>query len=180
MRRLRILFSIATLTMTFAAIPQASGGGGASPGSGGLRLAGSQPTLRALGERYLMALAARTDDARAIQALAVTRQEWSLFVWPKLPASRPQANFPPDFVWQQMYLRSMSELEHILRAHAGTRYELVDLRFTGETTDFGTFKIHSGSLLRVKAPNGEEQELRLFGSVLEMKGRFKIFSFVRR
>ena len=41
-----------------------------------------------------------------------------------------------------------------------------------------SYKVHKEAHLVVKDEKGEQQEVRLFGSVLEMGGQFKLFSFV--
>ncbi len=59
----------------------------------------------------------------------------------------------------------------------GKRYELLDVRFAGET-NYQTYRVHREATLRVRDSNGEEQDLRVCGSLLEQKGAWKVFSYV--
>ncbi len=56
--------------------------------------------------------------------------------------------------------------------------ELVGIRFLGETTPYGSYLVHRESELTVKDLDGTQRDIRLFGSVLEKGGRFKVFSYV--
>jgi len=98
-------------------------------------------------------------------------------VWPDLPASR-LPNVSCDFAWDQATLNSLSGLVEMLRDHEGRKYELVSLRFAKGTEAYPSYKVHKETWLRVRDETGAESELRLFGSMLEMDGNFKLFSFV--
>ena len=66
----------------------------------------------------------------------------------------------------------------MLTRHRGKRYDLVSLRFAKGTDSYQNYKVHNETHLVVKDKNGAQQEVRLFGSMLEVDGRFKLFSFV--
>jgi hypothetical protein len=52
------------------------------------------------------------------------------------------------------------------------------MQFAKGTDAYKTYKVHKEAHLIVKGEKGVQQEVRLFGSVLEMSGQFKLFSFV--
>jgi hypothetical protein len=128
-----------------------------------------------LASRFLAYLARK--DSESIKSLRITKQEFCDYVWPDLPSSR-LPNVTCDFVWDQAVLNSTSGLTEMLRDHEGKRYELISLKFAKGTEVYPSYKVHKETLLRVRDEKGEEQELRLFGSILEMDGKFKLFSFV--
>lgn len=130
----------------------------------------------ALADRVLGALAAR--DIAALQALPLSEREFREAVWPELPSSRPEMNVPVDYAWQTLAQNSLRHLHETMRAHGGRRYRLVDVRFDGDTTRYGAFTVRRRSRVIVRDEHGEERQLRLFGSVLERDGRFKLFSYV--
>ncbi len=141
------------------------------------QLPGSEFSPQAAATRFLDALARA--DVDAIRAAAVSKREFARYVWPSLPASRPGTNLSLDYVWNSLHTRSESGLRHTLASFQGRRLRLLSLRFAGETSDYGSAKVHRDTRLKVRDETGREMELDLFGSMLEVGGEYKIFSFVR-
>jgi hypothetical protein len=117
------------------------------------------------------------DDLDQVRRLAVTEEEFATYIWPELPAAAPDRNLTVQFVWNNMNVRSQSNLRHLMDALGGQRLELEELRFTGKTTEYATYRIHRNSELVVRDRTGKISIGRLFGSVLELDGQFKILSF---
>lgn len=145
------------------------------PKAGARSLANAQASAEALSRNFLKALANR--DRAAIEGLRLTRDEFCQAVFPELPASK-LPNVTCDFVWQQATLKSLSGLSEMYAIHQGRRYEFVALRFAKGTDAYPTYRVHKESHLLVKDENGRQQEIRLFGSMLEIDGGYKLFSFV--
>lgn len=141
------------------------------------KLTGSQFSPEGAASEFLDALA--REDLESIRAMALSKREFAQYVWPGLPASRPGTNLTLDFVWSSLNTRSDSGLRRTLASYRGRRLRLLGLRFTGETTDYGKAKVHRETRLRIRDDEGRERELELFGSMLEVDGEYKIFSFVR-
>jgi len=140
------------------------------------KLAGSRLSIEQLAADFLEEL--QKGDDQKIRQLALSKDEFVEFVWPELPASDPSTNLNSDFIWNQTHMRSLADLSGTLLRNKGKKYQLVGFRFADETEDYRSYKVHRDARLRVVDENGEERELNLFGSVLEMDGEFKIFSFV--
>lgn len=136
----------------------------------------SADSLEGLTRAVLEALSRRDDSA--LRALALDEDEFRRHVWPELPASRPERNTPFGYVWTDLRTKSDAGLRGILAAHGGRRYQLERVRFTGETTQYDTFVVHRDSMLDVLDETGRRNTLRLFGSVIEKGGGFKVFSYV--
>ena len=117
-------------------------------------------------------------DAAGLARIALTERDFRESVYPRLPASRPERNTSADFLWEMLHQRSRNSLAMTLARHRGRRYELVAVDFHGETTDYGAFRVHRETVLTVRDPDGERAALRIFGSMLEREGRYRIFSFV--
>ncbi len=147
-------------------LPRAAGSG---------QLVAAQPSPEALARRFLDALAKR--DLDGIRELRITGTEFCQYVWPELPSSRVP-NIKCDWVWDQATLKSEGGLYKLLPRHAGKRYELVSVRFLKGIDRHQSYKVLKEAQLVVKDERGVEQELRLFGSMLERNGQFKLFSFV--
>ena len=130
----------------------------------------------AVAEAVLDALAA--DDGPALLALALTEMEFRTFVWPELPSSRPERGLPFEYAWGDLHQKSTNELRRLVAGAGGRRYELLDMTFDGESTPYETFTVHRESRLKVRDPEGIERDVRLFGSVLQRGGEYKLFSYV--
>lgn len=117
-------------------------------------------------------------DAGALGRLALSKDEFSAHVWPELPVSRPERNMPIDYVWGDLEAKSRGHLAANLRCPLPVSPRLVRVLFDGETTQHESFTILRDSRMIIADGNGEETTVRLFGSVLEKNGRYKVFSFV--
>lgn len=174
----RTLFFLITAAVLVAGCSSARDGAAVAPApdmKDAARFDGLQPSLDALGSRFLEALA--SSDRDALRSIAISKEEFERNVWPKLPASRPGSNLTPDWVWSQYALKNNASFESLMQRYGGQQYEYAGLEFRGETRDYGDFLLHMESVLRV-VDGGEEKKVRLFGSVIEQAGQFKIYGFV--
>jgi hypothetical protein len=118
-------------------------------------------------------------DVDALQALAVTEHEFRKMVWPKLPAAKPGRNLPWDYVWNDLHGKSTMQLQaRVNEWQRGADGSVLKVEFAGETTDYETFRVRRKSVVLVRTADGVESRHRLFGSMIEEAGRYKIFSYV--
>jgi hypothetical protein len=150
--------------------------GAVASGCGGPDLRNTRESPEALARAVLEAVA--HEDRDALRRLALDEEEFREQVWPDLPASRPERNLPFGYVWTDLRSKSEGSLAGTLGAHRGREYELISMTFTGETTRYNTFLVHREAELAVRDRGGEVRAVRLFGSVIEKNGRFKVFSYV--
>jgi hypothetical protein len=125
----------------------------------------------ALARAALDALAA-ADESR-LARLALSEDE---MVWPALPASREQVGMPWNYFWREHAQRNTGYLKTVLAKHGGKGYDLAAVSFDGQTT-YGDVTIYRESALDLRTVSGP-QRLRLFGSMAERGGRWKLYSFV--
>ena len=137
-------------------------------------LINGQPSPEAVAKRFLEYL--RNDDVKAIQSLRLTKREFCEYVWPELPASRIP-NVACDWAWGQATLKSDGGLSELISAYAGKGYELVEVRFAGGTEEHDTYRIHRDTRLILKDRNGAAREFKILGSMLELDGKYKLFSY---
>ena len=95
----------------------------------------------------------------------------------ELPAARPERNLPFSYVWGDLHQKSDQALAGVLSREGGRRFELVGIRFAGES-DYRTYRVHREATLRVRDASGMELDLRVCGSMLEKGGAWKVFSYV--
>jgi len=142
--------------------------------SGPRPLINGQPSPEAVATRFLEYLFDK--DTKAIQSLRLTKREFCEYVWPELPASRIP-NVTCDWAWDQATLKSDGGLSELMSPHGGRRYELVHVRFAGGTEEHYTYRIHKDTRLTLKDKNGAQKEVKILGSMLELDGKYKLFSF---
>lgn len=73
--------------------------------------------------------------------------------------------------------KSRAGLTQTLAAHGGRQYTLEEVRFGGKT-DYRTYTVHRETTLVVRDTTGTEHELRVYGSMIEKDGAWKVFSYV--
>lgn len=155
----------------------------ALPGPGGAplpaavsELAGAFPSVYALGEAILEGI--REGDADRLERYRIDEAEWAHIVWPRLPSSRPGRNVSWSFVWRDLSQKSRAALLRTIDAQRGRPLRLLRVEFAGETSEYGTYRVHRDARCVVETASGRIVRLDLFGSVIERHGRFKAFSYV--
>lgn len=116
-------------------------------------------------------------DRPALEALALTEQEFRDHVWPELPVARPERNMPFSYVWGDLRDKSRLTLSATLREYGGRRFELQRVSFTGKT-DYPGYTVHREATFHVRDSSGVETALRVSGSMVEQDGTWKVFSYV--
>lgn len=132
---------------------------------------------QAVAAAVVAALDAR--DMRALERLSVNEQEFRQLVWPRQPAARPERNIPWEYAWRSLAARSRHQLKARLSEWArGHRLTVVGLKFAGETTDYGAYRVHRRSVVTLRDGAGRLETTRVFGSLIEQGGRYRVFSYV--
>jgi len=139
-------------------------------------LAAAHTSPDALAQAVLTALERR--DQSALHGLALSEEEFRTHVWPSLPAARPERNLPVEYVWNDLRQKSVAELASTLTRQGGRHHQIVSVDLEGHARDYGGFRVHSGVSLKVREPGGGSSELRVFGSLIEQEGRWKVFSYI--
>ena len=118
------------------------------------------------------------NDVDTMLAHRMNEAEFYWIVWPEQPSNRPEVGMPWDFVWRDMDQKSTNSARFIANKYQGQDLRLIRVEFDGETTSYGPYKVHRDARCIVQMPDGELQTLDLFGSVIEMNGRFKAYSLL--
>jgi hypothetical protein len=141
-----------------------------------LRFPGSTETLDGLGFRVLEGLV--SGDTLALGELRLTAQEHNETVWPELPASRPELNFPVDFAWTNIEIRDRSSLSRLLPVFDGLGVRLRTVQCRGAAEAFRTFRVLTDcwTIFDVEGREGPF-EAQLFKDVIVRGGGYKIFRY---
>lgn len=129
---------------------------------------------RDLAVAVVAALEAR--DRAALERLALSEAEFREKVFPEMPA---WGKIPMTYVWDDLRQKSGHQLARLLDALGGQSFSVDEVVFDGGATPYKTFIVHRKPRLLVqRRPSGEKGEIALFGSVIEVEGRYKLFSYV--
>jgi len=140
-----------------------------------MRLAHGESSPKAVAARLVGALAA--NDLQALKDLAISKEEFQAYVWPELPASNPRTNIPFDYVWNDVFFRSMNRMGRTYKHFQGHRIEVVKLGTRKNPETFATHTAWPGYEMTIRVDGGPEEELPLFGTLIEMDGVFKVYSY---
>jgi hypothetical protein len=118
-------------------------------------------------------------DVAALERFSVTEDEFRRLVWPKQPAARPGRNIPWDYVWRDLAGKSRIQVRARAREWPVERgFTLVEVGFRGDTTDYEAYRIFRESQVTLRDRDGALTRTRMFGALIEQRGRFKVFSYV--
>ncbi|HQR39347.1 MAG TPA: hypothetical protein PLF26_13220 [Blastocatellia bacterium] len=137
-------------------------------------LVNAQASPDDLARRFLDCLARH--DVESMKALRITKDEFCRYVFPELPASRTP-NVSCDWVWDQATLKSMAGMTRMLDDNGSANYEFVSMS-VASTERHETYAVLKNPVVTVRDATGSTRDVRLFGSVLELDGQYKLFSFV--
>jgi hypothetical protein len=142
----------------------------------GVRLQHTHGSAKAVAEAVVAALDRR--DVAALEHLAVSELEFRRVVWPRQPAARPERNIPWEYAWRDLAAKSRLQLRARVAEWRPAAGAVVDVGFEGETTDYGTYRVMRRSRVTLRDAAGRLTTARLFGSIIEQRGHFKVFSYV--
>lgn len=138
------------------------------------RLTDGAPSLDALSRQFVAAVSAR--DTAAMHRLRVTARQHNELLWPELPASR--LNMPVGFAWFNVNSRSVTGAAHVADRYGGSAYHVVRTDCRKGDTAYETFTVHGDCWVALRLENGQRLDAKLFGSVVEMDGRYKIVGII--
>ena len=163
---------------------EASGGGPGDlqsiPSSTGLEanppgVRGGLPSARDVAVAALAGLTSRS--LGGLERLRLTEYEHNVLVWPELPASRPEVNFPLDYAWYNIEIRNQSARNRLLAVYGGRDLRFERIECIGELERFESFKVHTDCWVSFHVDGSTLHRKQLFKHVLEWDGRYKIFRY---
>jgi hypothetical protein len=121
--------------------------------------------------------AVKKGSEQNLAKLCFQRREYIEYLYPYLKVSMPVRNTPADFVWKQHWLSAFGGLRKLLRRLQGRELTYVRHEFSSPAQHYGPLTLYRDVKVTVRDERGNEIVIRLFRSLIECKGRFKIFSF---
>lgn len=136
---------------------------------------GSSPSREALVRRFINALA--VSDSADLGAIALNAREFIDLVYPESPYTHPPYRQSPALVWNQIQNPSASGLTRLVRRLGNQPLRYVDHRCDADPDRQGRNLIWTNCIVRLGSSNEPPTSHRLFGSIIQRNGRFKIVSY---
>lgn len=139
-------------------------------------LSGAEATREALARRFLGAVARR--DTAGLSELLVSRGEFAWLVFPDHRYARPPYDLDPGIFWLQIGAASAKGLGRVLERLGGEPLGFEALACRRDTLQItrGAVRLWSPCELSYRQGGGVRTG-RLFGTMVERDGRFKLLSF---
>lgn len=142
--------------------------------AGAPRLSDGAGSLDALTEAFAAAVVAQ--DTAAMHALRVTEREHTELLWPEFPASRN--NYSAEFAWENLDRSSVKDAARIAADAGGAPRQVIGTECRRGIAEYETFRIHGDCWVVWETPDGGRDTVKLFGSVVEMDGRYKVVGII--
>jgi hypothetical protein len=150
------------------------------------QLINTSSTMDEIGKRVLAAV--QQNDFQTLDAMRLTEHEFRTLVFPGLPIGKvKQWQNQYDFVWGDVNTKSTYCLRMVLARYGGQQFSFVKMKIAKGTTKYelqstvpfwgASYIAHEDARVIAKDASGNEQELKLFGAVIEYNGHYKIMSF---
>lgn len=144
-------------------------------GSAATALSGGAPSRDDLIARLAAAVSAR--DSAALRSLALSPREFIDLVYPSSPYTKPPYRQAPGLLWSQIQLPSGTGFVRLLERLGGKPLRVEALSCPGKPERQGDNLLHANCTVRFASGDAPLREGRLFGTILERRGRFKFVSF---
>jgi hypothetical protein len=139
------------------------------------RLANASTSRDALVRRFMMALA--RSDTGDLKRMALQPREFADLVYPESPYTHPPYHQSPALVWYQIENGSSTGFTRLLRRVSGQPLTYLDHRCDPKPDRQGQNEIWTNCILRIVGAAADTSAHRLFGSIIQRDGVFKIVSY---
>lgn len=112
-------------------------------------------------------------DTLALERLVLNRAEFAYLYYPSSPLSAPPYALPPSLMWFQLQSNNRKAAEALLRRRSGASLGYVRHECATHERQGGNI-VWSDCLTVRRVSGGGERGERLFGTVLERDGRYKL------
>ncbi len=112
-------------------------------------------------------------DIEKLNQLRVQKQAYLSWIYPAFPKS----SFSPDFAWENLNKKCNIGMKRWINQYGGRNLSFVNIRFDKPTQNYDGFQLLRGTILTLQNPAGKKAELKILGSVVMMKNRYKLLSY---
>jgi hypothetical protein len=138
-------------------------------------LSGGAPSRDSLVARFVDAVARQ--DTAAIRAMVLDRAEYGWIYFPSLQRMNPGTNMQPEVMWMLHAQESEKGITRVMRRLGGGQARFGAYACEAAPQVEGPNRYWHACTVEVSAQDGEKATLKLFGSLIERGGRWKIVSY---
>ena len=138
-------------------------------------LSGGAASRDSLVARFTDAVARR--DTAAVQGMVLDRDEYAWIYFPSLQRMNPGVNLQPEVMWMLHTQESRKGITRVLRRLGGGQARFGGYACEAAPRVVGAGRYWDDCVVEVTAADGETAALKLFGSLIERGGRWKIVSY---
>ncbi len=115
-----------------------------------------------------------SSDMRGIAQTLMTRAEFAWVYYPENPLSRPPYELPAGLAWFELEGNSLAGVRRALATYGGRGVVLRELQCSLAPVEQRTNRLWNGCVAVLRHEDGSDAEVRMFGTILERGGRFKL------
>jgi hypothetical protein len=141
-------------------------------------LAGGATSLPALMARFVRAVG--RNDTASLERLALSRQEFAWIFFPTNPQAAPPYDLSPSLYWFLLEGRSRKGLGHLLADRGGRLLKYAGVRCDSTVSREGENTVRGPCAVLRLRERGDTLAERLFGLVIERRGRWKFVSYANK
>jgi hypothetical protein len=138
-------------------------------------LTGGETSRDSLVAGFVRAL--ETRDTATLQRLSMTVEEFAYLYYPTNPQSLPPYDLRPALMWQILRLDHERGLGRLLADRSGYPLNMMGYSCDSVVSRQGENRITGPCLIHRRGSGGAELTERLFGLIIDRRGRFKFVSY---
>jgi hypothetical protein len=138
-------------------------------------LQGGAPSRDSLVARFADAVARQ--DTAAVRAVVLDRAEYGWIYFPSLQRMNPATHMQPEVMWMLQEQESEKGITRVMRRLGGGQARFGAYACEAAPRVEGANRYWDACAVETVAQDGEKATLKLFGSLIERGGRWKIVSY---
>jgi hypothetical protein len=119
-------------------------------------------------------------DTAALRRLLMTRQEFAWIYYPDNPQGLPPYDLSPGLLWFLLDNRGAIGLSHLMQERGGTPLRYVRYQCDSLPSVEGENRVWGPCVIARRQGGGDLLLERLFGPILERRGRFKFVNYANK
>ncbi len=141
-------------------------------------LSNGEPTRDALVRRFVTAVAA--GDTLGLRRLALSRAEFAYVYYPSNPQGFPPYDLHASLMWFMLSRRGEVGAQRLLTARAGHPLRFISSACDSIPSREGENTVWGPCAVRYARERGDTVSERLFGLIVERRGRYKFLSYANK
>jgi hypothetical protein len=121
--------------------------------------------------------ALRSNEAKELQRLKVTKEQFADILWPEMPTSRPITNTRAEDAWFFVDAGNHSGIHEAMGTWGGQDLAFVRLEYKKGRAAYTNYNLYQGAAITARTQAGEEVVIDGARTFVECGGVWKVYSF---